>query len=82
MVTELMVDTPQARPSSPSMRLTALVMATIQMRVTGMDSHPSCHTGLSLKMLGLERTWMRLPESTATRAAAICTTNFSLAGRA
>ena len=41
MVMELMVDTPQARPSSPSMRLTALVMATIQMMVTGMDSQPS-----------------------------------------
>ena len=42
MVMELMVDTPQARPSSPSMRLTALVTATIQMMVTGMDSQPSC----------------------------------------
>ena len=39
-VMELMVDTPHARPSSPSMRLTALVMATIQMTVAGMDSQP------------------------------------------
>ena len=34
-VMELMVDTPQARPSRPSIRLTALVMATIQMTVAG-----------------------------------------------
>ena len=40
MVMELMVDTPQASPSSPSMRLTALVMATIQITVTGTDSMP------------------------------------------
>ena len=41
MVAALMVDTPQASPSSPSIRLTALVMATIQITVTGMDSTPS-----------------------------------------
>ena len=35
-----MADTPTARPSRPSMKLTALVMATIQMIVTGMDSQP------------------------------------------
>ena len=40
-VMELMADTPQARPSRPSIRLTALVMATIQMIVTGIFSHPS-----------------------------------------
>ncbi len=42
MVMELMVDTPQARPSSPSIRLTALVMATIQSTEMGMDSTPRC----------------------------------------
>ena len=36
IVTELMALTPHARPSSPSMRLTALVTPTIQMMVTGM----------------------------------------------
>ena len=35
-----MADTPTARPSSPSMKFTALVMATIQMMVTGMESQP------------------------------------------
>ena len=36
IVTELMALTPQARPSSPSMRLTALVTPTIHSTVTGM----------------------------------------------
>ena len=35
-----MADTPTARPSRPSIKLTALVMATIQMIVTGMESQP------------------------------------------
>ena len=35
MVRALMVDTPQARPSRPSMRLTALVIATIHSTVAG-----------------------------------------------
>jgi hypothetical protein len=39
-VMELMVDTPQARPSRPSIRLTALVMATIQMTVAGTARTP------------------------------------------
>ena len=41
MVMELMVDTPQARPSRPSMRFTALVMPTIQKTEMGMDQMPS-----------------------------------------
>ena len=40
MVMELMVDTPQARPSRPSIRLTALVMPTIQNTEMGMDRKP------------------------------------------
>ena len=40
MVRELMVATPTARPSRPSMRLTALVMATIQMTDRGTDNEP------------------------------------------
>ena len=35
-----MADTPTASPSRPSIKLTALVIATIQMMVTGMDSQP------------------------------------------
>ena len=35
-----MDDTPTASPSSPSMKLTAFVMATIQMIVMGTDSQP------------------------------------------
>ena len=41
MVAALMVDTPQASPSSPSMKLTELVIARIHTTVTGMDSIPS-----------------------------------------
>ena len=36
-----MADTPAARPSRPSIKLTALVMATIQMIVIGMESQPT-----------------------------------------
>ncbi len=39
--TALIVDTPQASPSSPSMRLTAFVMPTIHSTVTGMASQLS-----------------------------------------
>ena len=60
-VMELMVDTPTAKPSSPSIRLTALVIATIHSTVTGMDSGPSTHQGLLLKILGLDSTEMTLP---------------------
>ena len=40
MVRELMVATPTARPSRPSMGLTALVMATIQMTDRGTAREP------------------------------------------
>ena len=40
MVIELMVETPQASPSSPSIRFTALVMATIHKTVAGTASQP------------------------------------------
>ena len=43
MVMELMVDTPQARPSRPSIRLTALVMPTIQNTEMGIDRKPRSH---------------------------------------
>ena len=54
-VMELMVDTPQASPSSPSIRFTALVMPTIQNTEMGMDSQPSIQKGSLLKMLMLDR---------------------------
>ena len=38
---EQIADTPHDRPSSPSMRLMALVSPTIQKIVTGISSHPS-----------------------------------------
>ena len=38
-------DTPHARPSSPSIRLTAFVIATIQITVTGMDRKPRLING-------------------------------------
>ena len=107
----LMVDTPQASPSSPSIKLTELVMARIQITVTGMDSTPSSAGGGGVLCLhaagegavgkggsggraqgrapdappphpGLDSTSMRFPASTAMRAAAICTKNLGLAGRA
>ena len=37
MVSELIADTPTASPSSPSIRLTALVQATIHSIVSGME---------------------------------------------
>ena len=37
---EQMIETPQAKPSSPSMRLRALVSATIQMTVIMIDQLP------------------------------------------
>jgi len=40
IVTALMVETPLARPSSPSIRLTAFVMPTIHSTVIGMDAQP------------------------------------------
>ena len=40
MVRELMVATPTAKPSSPSIRFTALVMATIQITERGMAKDP------------------------------------------
>ena len=81
-VMELMVDTPQAKPSSPSIRLTALVMPTIHSTEMGMDSQPSSQKGSELKILGLDSRKIRLPMSTAISAAQICTASFSLAPRA
>ena len=71
IVTEEMVETPTARPSSPSMRLTELVMPTIQRMVTGTASTPRMSASFSLKMLGFISTSMTTPWATATMAAMI-----------
>ena len=75
----LMVETPQARPSSPSMRLTAFVMPTIHKTVMGTASQPRSQYGLSAKTLGFESVWMTTPWNTATSAAKICTQNLKYA---
>ena len=56
-----MADTPTARPSSPSMKLTAFVIATIQMIVMGTDSQPRLTYVISEKTFGLDRNWKRQP---------------------
>ena len=53
------------------MKLTAFVMATIQMIVTGMDSQPRFRYVASEKTFGFEMNWIRQPCQTATPAAAI-----------
>ena len=74
-----MADTPTASPSRPSMKLTAFVMATIQMIVTGMDSQPRFRYVASEKTFGFEMNWILQPCQTATPAAAICTNSFGSA---
>ena len=71
MVTQLMVDTPTARPSSPSMRLTELVMPTIHSTVSGMASQPRTMASWLLNTFGFDTTLMTTPCSTAMTAARI-----------
>ena len=61
------------------MKLTALVMATIQMIVTGMVSQPRFRYVASEKTFGLETNWMVQPCHAATPAAAIWTSSFGRA---
>ena len=79
IVTEEMVETPTASPSSPSMRFTEFVMPTIQSTVTGTASTPRMRASFSLKMLGFMRTSMTTPWATATTAATIWTMSFTQA---
>ena len=76
IVVDAMVETPTARPSSPSIRFTLLVMPTIQSMVTGTARAPSMSASFSLNMLGLRNTSMTTPWATATMAAATCTASF------
>ena len=55
IVSALIVDTPLASPSSPSIRFTELVIPTIHSTVMGTDAQPRYQYGSSLKMLGLDR---------------------------
>ena len=68
MVTQLMVDTPTARPSSPSIRLTEFVMPTIHSTVSGMASHPRTMASWLLNTFGFDTTLMTTPCSTAMTA--------------
>ena len=81
MVVEAMVLTPTARPSSPSIRLTLLVMPTIHSMVTGTASQPRISNSLSEKILGLLKNSMTTPWATAIIAAAIWTSSFIHARR-
>ena len=73
-------ETPTARPSRPSIRLTAFVMPTIQMMVTGMAKMPRWKYISSEKGFKLVNISMRSPPmQTGIAAAMICTTNLSFA---
>ena len=50
-----MADTPTARPSRPSIKFTALVMATIQTMVMGTDHLPRSRYCTELVTMGLEK---------------------------
>ena len=56
-----MADTPTASPSSPSMKLTAFVIATIQMIVIGTESQPRFTYVMSENTFGFDKNWMRQP---------------------
>jgi hypothetical protein len=64
--------TPTARPSSPSIRLTALVMPIIQRIVTGIASTPIFIKPPSEKGLGFVKISARSPHETGIAAAASC----------
>ena len=78
---EAMADTPQASPSSPSMRLTEFVTPTIQIIVTGTARMPTVMACSPVMSSGFDTTLMITPESTAMTAATICTQNLSHALR-
>ncbi len=71
MVMAAMVLTPSARPSRPSMRLTELVTATIQITVIGTAMMPKSQYSPPMKGRGLAIISMTTPCHTAMRAAMI-----------
>ena len=72
IVIEAMDETPTARPSRPSIRLTAFVMATIHRIVIGMDSAPRFQYSESENRNGLVNIAMRRsPKTTGIAAARI-----------
>ena len=61
IVMQLIVLTPTARPSSPSMRFTLFVMPTIQRIVIGIASQPSSTLSVWLNTFGFITTRMTTP---------------------
>lgn len=80
-VIEEIVATPIAKPSRPSMRLSALVMATIQRTVSGKPRKPSSTTPSELMKAGTLILSMTTPKHTGTIAASVCTQNLNFALR-
>ena len=76
IVTELIADTPTASPSSPSIRLTALVQPTIHSTVSGMASAPMGMVPISDLKFGFDTAVNMMPQRIATSAAMICIENF------
>ena len=76
-----MAETPQASPSSPSMRLTEFVQPTIHNMVTGTARIPMVIACSLVMSSGLVTTFIMMPESTAMTAESICTPNLSHALR-
>ena len=72
MVRLLMVETPTARPSSPSIRLTALVQATIHSMVTGIESQVVFRKVVPPVGVKLEMASTTMPKRIAIPAASIC----------
>ena len=68
MVMQAIAETPTARPSKPSMRLTALVMATIQIIVIGMASAPNYTYSSPLNRFGIS-SMRKVPNTTGIAAA-------------
>jgi hypothetical protein len=68
-VTELMAQTPAARPSMPSMKLTMFMIATTQMRLNGTDTQPSTRVPTTGRVMFSSRTpyITRMPATTNWR---------------
>ena len=81
IVSDAMAETPQASPSSPSMRLTEFVTPTIHSMVTGTARMPMVTACSLVISSGFDTTLMITPDKTAMTAATICTQNLSQAFR-
>ena len=81
IVRAAMVLTPSARPSSPSIRFTELVTATIQITVMGTAMMPKSQYSPPRKGRGLAIISMTTPCQMAMSAATICKINLMPAPR-